>query len=321
MMEVTDKREMMANQLLMKGHATVGELMAMSYGGTWPPKGIEVDESLTHDQIVKLEIKHLEDLDGKSMHAERHIVMDASFVKKMSGLNSVVGHEALHVLQYDNSMRKLDTFGRQMSFVEKLALKLAGPSQPTSDLIMKDLVEKKGMGGLSEAFNESVSGLHKSDWRSAIKNIGYLRKGVEVQARMHQIISEGYDRWGRIPSSPDEFFAAMKSVGMKLPPDIEAHLEKLPEGSAAQVFLKSSPPTAKMILQEVKDINKVSNSFEQEGQNLFWHKVMPALYADMIEMYGDKNGGKKMGFDVSLKNAIDQKVSPIQKQKVNPSMN
>ncbi len=308
--EVTDKREMMANQLIMRGHATMLELLTASFG-EWPPKGIEIDKSILHNQVVKLSAFDNDNLNGQASSTkkkDRFINMNQDLVASHQGVNSTLGHESIHILQGDNAFRKKDTFGAQMGFGAKMATSLFGQEEPTGDIIMSNILEHKDIGGLCNEFNDSVRGLDRNDWRAALKRINYLREGIEIQARIHQIIIDGYPNWKEVPASPDAFFAAMKRAGIQLPPEIEKRLAELPSNSPARKFLEGGAPKAKNVVKKVGEINKVTASFEKNGQQIFWNKIMPALYADLITMYGDKNGAKKMGFDGDLKKTVAQQV-------------
>jgi hypothetical protein len=141
--------------------------------------------------------------------------------------------------------------------------------------------------------------------------MNYLRLGVEVQARIHEVIIAGYPAWGKVPTNIDEFYAAMKNAGFKMPPEIEKRLESLPENSSAHAFLSCKNfGGCKMVAQ----IQQVGDSFSQEGTETFWNKVMPALYADLITLYGDTQGGQRLGLGSDLKAAVSQKTAPSVKQ-------
>jgi hypothetical protein len=320
--EVTDKREGMANSLVMRGHATMLELMTSSFG-EWPPKGLDIKSNVLHDQQVKLGIaegvltakvrsasgfvyKRLLGQADSTKSKDRNISLDESLVE--DGFYSTLGHEAVHVLQGDNSSRKLDTFGKQMNFIQKMVNGLFGQDEATSNLIMNRLIDKKE-GGLSQQFNSSIGPFGSDPWVKEMKRIRYLREGIEIQARIHQIIIDGYPRWGKVPANRDEFYAAMKNAGCKLPPEIEKHLEDLPANSSAKSFLSCAKGTC----YKVEEIDEVNDSFNKEGQAEFWNKVMPALYGDLIELYGDKLGGKRMSpgpdvkADASIKKSLAAK--------------
>jgi hypothetical protein len=199
-----------------------------------------------------------------------------------------------------------------MNLIQKMKYGLFGQEVATSNIIMNELAEGKEKDRLYSIEFNRVSRT-KDQQSKTVKKMNYLRKGVEVQARIHEIIIEGYPRWGKVPANPDEFYAAMKNAGFKMPPEIEKRLENLPENSSARSFLNCESGLSKAM----PEIQKVSDSFSKEGTSTFWNKVMPALYADMITMYGDTQGGKRFGLGSDIKAAVTQKNAPT----VNPSMN
>jgi hypothetical protein len=231
-------------------------------------------------------------------------------LKGAEGLNTILSHESLHILQGDNSSRKTDTFKKQMSFVEKMKHGLLGQHDATSNIVMNALTEEGKENERMRGIEFGRKDRTKEQKSDTVRNMNYLREGVEVQARIHEVIIDGYPRWGKVPANLDEFYAAMKNAGFKMPPEIEKRLENLPENSSARGFLTRENGVTKASA----DIQKVSNSFSKEGANTFWNKTMPALYADMITMYGDTQGGKRFGLGSDLKAAVSQKTAPTVKQ-------
>ncbi|MCE9508053.1 MAG: hypothetical protein K8R48_07050 [Alphaproteobacteria bacterium] len=283
----------MANQLLMRGHATVQEMLTASFGD-WPPKGLDINPDALKKEPVKLIVFVNAKLNGQATSTtkeEREISINQNSLIKQKIVHSTLGHEAIHIMQGDTAHRK------ERSFLQKLAYNMFtdGEQQPLSNRVMEELTtEKKTGGGLCSEFQKVMK--KTGDYWGEYKHIQYLRSGIEVQARIHQIIIEGYPRWGKVPATQDEFYAAMKNAGLNLPPEIEKRLENLPANSSAHSFLKCE----KGQCHKVSEINEVTASFPEKGKQVLWNKVMPALYADLITMYGDKQGGQKMGFDTKI---------------------
>lgn len=302
MVEVTDKREGMTNQLLMKGHATVMEILISSFG-EWPPKGLEINPALKHDQKVELKAivptrYHPTQGSAAGVYGdERKIRIFRHRGVTIADINSTLGHEGVHVLQGDNAHRK------KRSFIDQIIYDWFKPvEQPVSNIIMQELTGQKEIH-LSAHFNEAAK-------VSDVKYLDYISKGIEVQARIHQIMMEGYPRWGKMPANSDEFYAAMKNAGIKLPPEIEKHLAELPANSSARGFLACAMGKC----PKVSDIQQINDSLSDAGKNIFWNKTMPALYADLIEMYGDMKGAKRFELGANLKSEVAQKNAPVAKQ-------
>jgi hypothetical protein len=344
MTQVIDNRDAMANQLLMRGHATILELMTVSFG-EWPPKGLDVNTDVFHD--FKVEIKPFLDAKGGNKgqatvewNGDRIIKIQKETAEKHSALHSVMGHEAVHIMQTDHShmleigasaplplaagekkkgnnnilSRLMDKlFDSSQKADQHLSNQLSAEKNPmaASTLIMDELMgHKKQTGGpvslyTSHNIGKYVSYLGSSN-AAVYEQLLYLRQGAEVQARLHQVMIDGYQRWGKLPANQDEFLAAIKNAGIKLPKEIETHLNGLPGNSSARHFLNAKPG---LQTQVILDIQQVSNSLMADSRLLLWNKSMPAMYADLIEMYGDKPGRERFGLGKNPKAEGDLKFS------------
>ena len=310
----SDPREIMANQLLMRGHATMKELLTMSFG-EWPPKGLNITPYAVHDQEVEFRplVAFVRDTEKyqergffyhrlaefKARHTLGRATLDSDrtiWINKLKlctlphlfwrqKLVSTLGHEATHILQGDHYYRAADTFGNYWA-----SQIWAGNNDVSSNEIMNPLmVFRKKM--LSPAFNE------KSQKSDEPKGIDYLIEGIEIQARMHQIIIEGYQDWGRMPQNTAELWAAFVGAGLKAPKNIRQYLKSLPKDTSTSLFNKNKRSASGQII----DINTVLRSMTEPGREKFWTEALPALYSDLIEMYGDIQGRARFNMGVNPK--------------------
>ena len=121
MAKLSASRERMANQLLMRGHASMKELLTASFG-EWPPKGLDIDPGVAHAQ--KVAFKQIVNMNcgTGTVAGERVIEINkyaCCFLSPLLGrsfsLSSVMGHEAVHILQGDHFWRAEQTFSAEMA--------------------------------------------------------------------------------------------------------------------------------------------------------------------------------------------------------------
>src|SRR6185369_13712357 len=244
MPKISDPREQMGNQLFMRGHATVDEILTASFG-EWPPKGLDI-VGKNDQQVLLTPMRHYTDQDHSPLSAllnssglvwgiatvagERTIGINRLMTHTIPSLfgRSVqtgrLGHEVVHVIQGDHYYRAQDTFGEE-------AAKRIWEQQNdlTSNTIVNDL-SAHSIGVLGKAL-------------LAVKTLGtagYNQRGAEIQAFLHQILMQGYPSWGRLPQNKEELWTALIDVGFKPPPEILSQLEASPTIAATrEIFSKN----------------------------------------------------------------------------------
>jgi hypothetical protein len=224
-----------------------------------------------------------------------------------------MGHEMTHLLQGEHSTRL------QKSFLMRMADIFKADQGVVSESIMTEFTSRKGNAFLSLKSNFNLKAgpdgkrtmSHSDELLFRMSKV-ILSKGSEIQARIHQIVIDGYPRWGRLPAARDEFYAAMQNAGFKLPPEIEKQLENLPADSSARHFLSCEKATSKVCKNKVADIQSIIEALPEKSRSGFWNEVMPALYSDLIEMYGDGPGRARLGLGVNPKAQMPLKYFPGQ---------
>ncbi len=302
----------MANQLLMRGHASVAELLEASYG-EWPPKGLDIDAG--NEQRVKLTsvfsmkqdgaekknfFKHIYDqtmgaltvaglgsvAGDRQIGANKMICCTLPHLFGRSMLNETLGHETIHVLQGDHYWRAKETLGHKAS--QKI---WTDQNDAASNMIAQDVFSKhEGKSFLQRAFI-AATGL-------VMGNITYLKSGLEIQARIHEALIDGYPRWGGLPQTKEEFLVAMEDSGLNMPDSVREKLDQHPDIDAARArfdTFKFLNPSA------ASDLNQVQRALTAEGREMFWEESLPALYGDLIEMYGDGPGRERLGLGINEK--------------------
>lgn len=269
---VKDRREKMANQLLLRGHATMKEILTASFG-EWPPRGLEISPDIPHNQKVDFRLSYNE-YGGYIFWAQPTIHINArlqSFGTFMSPLgkyclNSVMGHEGVHILQSCGTRKE----------------HYSAPSE----YIMRSLLCCDALhpqkGALRVSFNEAAR-------RHVAERLFYYQQGIEMQARLHEVMIYCYPHWKKMPANRDELWTAMTGFGLQPPAEIARHLQARSKKSGLAVFKMAKP----METRAARGMQVVYDLLSAPAKEMFWRETLPALYADLIGMYGDQRGHKR----------------------------
>ena len=292
---VEDRREKMANQLLARGWATMRELLEMSFG-EWPVKGLEIDAGVTHGQ--KFTFVPCDDQDClASVHPlnGRHTIHYTRELSKIlknnsdESLHDILGHEALHALQQKGVYLKS----------ESIFVRAVGHSLPV--FLYQLLFAKTRAAKIGKDFAKKAKTLKDEFDQETRKGLKYLSHGDELQARLHEIMMDGYPWWGRLPQNNYEFtlvLAASGATGVKVKFNSDTNAP-LPSVFATEMNTPVANEIAHVALSLCKS-NKERGDFVD---------LLTALYVNMLELYGDKNARARFGLDKNYK-PIAQKPAP-----------
>lgn len=290
-----DPRERMAKQLLMRGHATMDQILEASFG-EWPPKGLDIVG--TNNQTVQL--MPLMDMVGPSIASQplgqklwnifRAQMMTAGLgsvaserqigMHRLWGGNSVMGHEAVHILQGDNYYRAREIYGPAAAQEIRKSY-----NDIQSNVLANELFEKHTSTNFARVIGSQIA---------AVGTLNYLKTGVEIQARVHQVLMRGYPQWGRLPQNREELWVAMDDVGLNIPKAIQEQLNHSPTIEHTRSIF-ANKVKAHLYTETTGDINTVQMALTNEGKQVFWEETLPKIYADLIEMYGDRPGRERFG--------------------------
>lgn len=298
-----DKRERMANQLLSRGHATMDELLEASYG-EWPPKGLDIlDKNTQRVEFVsllgmrKLDTKNpleafraacqeLRDIAGRArLNGPREIGINAltgifkpGFTGR-SNVASVVGHEAVHILQGDHYWRADDIFDKDDAIEIQNRLQDA-----KSNMLARVVFRKENL----------LPGVDLKDKTRLplSRNLAYHSQGIEIQARIHQLMADGYQHWGVMPATREEVQISMMNMGLIVPSALREKLQASPDFEKISEKFRYEPENPNRHVQAaMRSLNYVqTNSLNDVGRMAFCNFGIPMLYGDLIEMYGDRHG-------------------------------
>lgn len=293
------RRDQMALDELSRGHTTVDRLLEISFG-EWPPKGLDIIGK--NDQPVKLGSMHSYNAAlpsekrnfkayGKAWtHGERKIVASETSRKgvmyKHDGddfvlhINSVLGHEAVHILQGDHRNRLTDTF-KAKYFCWNLY----------------HCIPRKGTAGFA---GEDISKLRKHAQKYlniiASQNENYYKTIKEVQTHLHQVLAEDYQQSGRLPQNRKELYEALIRSGIKAPHSVAKSVYDISSTTTSALLGNAAPPSLTRSDGNTKNyFQLLQDKMGEREQNLLWKQVLPTAYCDLIEMYGDRQGRARFG--------------------------
>lgn len=137
----------------------------------------------------------------------------------------------------------------------------------------------------------------------------YLRNDAEIQARLHTVLVQGVPRWNRLPQNKMELWAAMSDSGVSLPRSIRKEMETKHKDAfkkACQVMNADGNKYSlrrlfrQAALSDVYELNIAQRSLlASEYKTAFWQTALPYIYGHLLELYGDADGRRKMGFTAS----------------------
>jgi hypothetical protein len=312
-----------AQHLIRRGHATVDEILTTSFG-EWPPKGLDIVGK--NDQPVEIRSMHEYWADrnkGKSVlnrvksfgevffHRFRvggHALPESRTIDfqqnkinsqvKAEYVKSSLGHEGIHVLQFDHTSSRLNgTYGPSSG-----GIYFATPSNidrwlsEENSLIKGNLISEKN-------YSDDVHHI------------------VEVQARLHELVTHGYQQWQKLPASKLELQSALYNIGIEAPPSVEGNILSYQQSKTGDAFsYKRNVVGGMALLKEsirpsflsrkkaeigiahdietsiIAPFKEYQSNLTPEGRKLFWEKVLPKTYVDLLELYGDREGRARFGY-------------------------
>jgi len=284
-----DRREQLAAGIIERGISSIDGLLEVSFG-EWPVKGLDIITS--HPQHVKIEtsIDPVHGQKGINLMSKRHglayayphrkiFINDKLLTRNYLPLFPTLGHEAIHILQTEQHRLSGDIIGASQ---DKTPLRA---QDNLSDWVIREATNGQFKQGiLSRIFNNSA-------------HIDYCKQGIEIQARLHETLTMGYASWGRMPQNKMEFFLAMESLGFKLPKTIKCAITHHPERKKLKktFHIGKKHQWAYSLQPAVHETKLVISNLTKQGRENFWLHAMPRLYGELIEMYGDKLGRKRLG--------------------------
>lgn len=131
----------------------------------------------------------------------------------------------------------------------------------------------------------------------ASKHQKYLAEEYEIQARLHTLMVGAYHQFEKMPTSYAELIAVLYSQGMYLPKVVVREVRETEEGKKAFSFFKTDKDLLDRYADKdaIKYLSEVIKAVSPWKRKMFCQDVLSFIYGDMLELYGDRLGHKRMG--------------------------
>lgn len=299
--------------LVLRGDSATSEEIFTADFGTRHPKGLDVtypdhdQRIVSFDKSERFQVRHENEKanDKRTTYGmafgEEEVAINDGFYqetdwKKASlKLSGTVAHEHIHCLQaadisngWEEAMTTVN-----MTFV-------IAP-------VVEDDLEGRVKGiyrDMRRAADHVIKRWEANDLQNIFKvqssnefTEGYLAQDCEMQARLHEVLAQGYAIWQQMPATKTELWAALHNCGLRTPDSVMAELRNSEDGQASlKKFAISSSNRAKFDLGSTEQLNEVFNyAALPERRDILWKHVYPNLYGNLLELYGDGPGRERMG--------------------------
>jgi hypothetical protein len=188
-----------------------------------------------------------------------------------------IGHENVHVLQTRDPYETRTGYNIFRNSFKERALEKIEASH----------VGNKARNFMNNAFSFSLA--------------SYFMNDYEIQARMNTLLTHGYQRWGRMPETKHELWAALLDAGLRAPRSIHEELRNSTEDVSDfyKPGLTSSFNRAakQMLAPHIAELNTGYWSLVlKDSKTDYWQRTLPYLYGHLAELCGDERGLLKMGY-------------------------
>lgn len=265
-------------RIFKKGRATFSEMMEADFG-TRNPKGLDIDNQFDDKEIAL------------KMGMQLISMGKTSWQKP----DSIQLHPILKLFSYLPVPTNL-----KIPVIQKHISDIHSHESLHSRQIKEDV---DGMGWrFNSTFSKAanIEETIKGKWVRAATRLcslgkykvqGYLDNEQEIQARLHEIFTNAYQDWGKLPVTQNEFIAAAYHVDLQVPPELISELEQTKEGQKAlqdfQVhpIIKTEVKFQVTLLNAVNKYAKACNISPETWKDLYSH-----YYGGILELYQDKKG-------------------------------
>ncbi|MFP4098318.1 MAG: hypothetical protein ACLFP8_06225 [Alphaproteobacteria bacterium] len=304
-LNVNDRRVQMVNALLSDGSATVDQINRATFG-EWPPKGLDIVIENTQRVTFAELVDDLGEYQSKQametllkMHLaeatmegpDRIVTLNLLPLQIIPRLNEksniveAVRHETLHIITGDGADGATQIYGHDGGY-EVLQSQM---SLENGDPVAKIFDEHTNTRYLTRESPERL------------EFIKYINESQELQAHMGSTIAEGYQSWGRVPNTKEQFFVAMKNAGVDIPDQVMEQFKGSPTLKETQHIFSGQPLSDAPF---VRKINLSQSILTDAGKAEFWNEGMTRLYADYLEGLGDGPGRARFNLGANPRPAL-----------------
>lgn len=287
--------------ILKKEKASLSEITVADFG-TKAPVGLDINHWIDDPEIALQDARKSKNYNSNkrqhwkffasvtwqtpekvNLHPVFNLLKNLPTLPLQKNVINMLSHETVHNRQSFEMQLNFNTIAHHRSSLQK-----AVPEDESALNKIKNLQKPN----LSNHFG-----------KYAIKD--YLAKNVEIEARMHEIISNAYHEWERMPVTQNEFFAGMHHAGMKVPKNILDELESTKDGQEALENFKLGKTVKDAVKRPVNLLNQVQKYAEICGNDEeIWRENNTLLYGHLLELYGDIKGRARMGFEENPREAF-----------------
>ncbi|MDE1171861.1 MAG: hypothetical protein PW734_11765 [Verrucomicrobium sp.] len=298
-------RQAQLKALLSRGHASAQELLELDFG-QWPPPGIpQGAASLPEIPIVfkklRTSAKNSDEIDAgasfcrlsysdlANYEVEEHVVVleetfsdyaevDGNLLPPRNRRNvetdlTVLGHEAVHVLQW--VAFSLDRFLQPDLQAETVGQSVQHGHGAELDAI---LASEETDSQTAERETTLLDNQHNI---GAVPRLYYLSH-IEIQARLHQlaVAACAAGEWKELPRTREALRTALEPA--------------LRGDDSRNAWKTENNPDAHAALSELRE--HVLGVLSPKQQEAFFRDALPSIYGSLLELYGDSEGRRSMGF-------------------------
>lgn len=238
------------------------DILKADFGGDWPPRGL----TLAAEPDLPVEFR-----------ADKYFSFFVS-----AHVDNSENRNRIHINRFWSLTRAFN----KAAFADTLA-------HENIHILQKDMMRN----GITDPFGRNRRyGTEAMIGKSHSSFIRYLAAEDEIQARLHEITAHHYRARRRLPLSRGEVLAMLHCEGVAIDPVCIKGLSRDQAGRAARAaFSAPSYPKTWLAPEVVRDLNGVIRAVPKEKRISFCNDTIPALYGGLLELYGDREGSRRMG--------------------------
>jgi hypothetical protein len=313
------------NQLVAKSEATHRQILLNQFGGRLPIPEDQLDPFNVLDVPFIIQFVDFEKLHGGSYSLDRVLQIDLRYKDSAAILAMTAGHEAIHINSIitpsmvgevsEEAIRELsscpkENFPPLLCVQEKLDAEFGYMLSPIlyPKQNMADPKKRKQTLRLLENHNKGKT------------NRIYCFSAEELQCRVNDLVTMGFNKLGHIPQNKNEFYALLWGAGIKTPQFIKDQLKTNEDMQQSFCrFLKidhvdqieKSFNSFDDLIRSAKLINKGINIYKLDDSQLerLWKTPLPLAAARAYRSYGDKFPYRRFEVPSDSKSSIQHKIT------------
>lgn len=233
------------------------------------------------------------DFDGCWPPAELDITTPPAIRVTFATHNELFSDSAAHVSNQErafiihlNRLASLSTIFRHYSRARADSI-----SHENIHILQKQVIQL----GIADVFGRylrhGVKGMIK---KNPPKSAQYYCAEDEIQVRLHLLVSSYFRDHRKIPLNQHELWSLLHHEGVRLHERCVESLYQSPQGlKALGRFFREKRPW--LVRAGVSDLNQALANIDPTHREKFCRVTLPALYGSLLELYGDREGSRRVG--------------------------